>query len=423
MVIPGKNECFTLKYRDNLMKANESITLCERSCAVCSSEEKIEGYDQPTENIAGIGDIGYHHIINICSDCGFVYASPILDENSILKYYENMSNYEFPQSIGVRPVEDIRQIDRQIEIIKSRFAPGFVGSALDVGCSIAYGLSVLKKQSWKVVGIDPSDACIRVSKDELDVPVLKGFFSPEAVRSEQPFDVIILSHVVEHLVHPEEQLKLLFDALSDDGIIYIEVPDLMKPTGIKCYFGFEHVNFFTTNSLTNLIRRSGFEVDHVQTFENGKAINPFFPVIAMTIKKSVRIGEIESDREAAERVIGAYKNESEGLIKKINARIDAVVANVAPGRLSLWGAGIHTSQILSESSIQANQIHCIFDSDAKKAGGKINGIEIKAFPSDAREAAKQIDAILISSEASEDAIYDQIKYVEDAGIKLFKLYS
>jgi len=87
------------------------------------------------------------------------------------------------------------------------------------------------------------------------------------------------------------------------------------------------------------------------------------------------------------------------------------------------GGGIHTSQLLSETKLKNAQIHCIFDNDPKKSGHDISGIPIKIFPTNIQDVLKDIDAILISSEASEDEIYHQIKNIKKDGVKIYRLYS
>ncbi len=335
-----------------------------------------------------------------------------------------MSNYEHPESIGERPAADIAQIERQMKIIISRFSSGFKGSALDIGCSIAYGLSLLQENGWIVLGLDPSEKCIEISRDKYKVRVLQGFFSIELLKKEKKFDVIILSHVVEHLVYPEEIIKNLAELLTDDGIVYIEVPNLMRPNNTKCYFGFEHVNFFTPQSLTNLANKNGFSVDYIETFENGKNIHPYYPVIALTLKKTkLNLTNIINDKAAATKVIEDYSNTVHELLTKLNERIDSIISVIPQGRLALWGAGIHTSQLLSETKLKNAKIHCIFDNDPKKTGHDISGIPIEILPKNVAEMSKNVDAILISSEASEDEIYQQIKFLSDNGIRIYRLYS
>lgn len=84
------------------------------------------------------------------------------------------------------------------------------------------------------------------------------------------------------------------------------------------------------------------------------------------------------------------------------------------------GCCIHTCQLLSQTCLKSTQINCIFDNDPKRAGNNINSIPVKLWYDD---AIKDIEAILISSEASEDQIYEQLKPLEEQGLKIYRIYA
>lgn len=401
--------------------------LKKRICSVCKSDDFREVFDQPTRSIIGIGDIEYHHKINLCNNCGFVFASPVLSDELILRFYEKMSNYEHPYSNGLRPIAEIKQIERYVNSITSKYVSKLKGRVLDIGCSTAYGLYLFKNKGWDVLGLDPSDKCIELSKKHYDISVIKGTFDLSLFENEKPFNIIILCHVLEHLVYPDIVIEQLHKLINEDGVVYIEVPNLMKPYAPKCYFGFEHVNFFTPTSLVNLISVNGFEVVELHEYDNGPEISPFYPVIGLIIKKNndispSAINNIKSDKDVVINVINEFAGNSKNLINGLKGVINKII-DIHNGRLALWGAGIHTSQILSETALGGASVHCIFDNDAKKNGSELMGIPIIKFPSNIDDLKKNIDAILISSEASEDAIYNQISYLEESGIKVYRLYN
>jgi SAM-dependent methyltransferase len=398
------------------------MELFERVCSVCHSDNHFEVFDQPTETIVGIGDVGYHHKIQICKDCGFVFASPLLSKEKIASFYEKMSNYEHPQNDGLRPQAEKNQIFRYLKFINSRFPSEFKGKVLDIGCATAFGLSRLMAQGWDVLGLDPSSKCVALSKEHYGVKVIKSFFDKKLLEKEGPFDLIILCHVLEHLISPDEVVKELRGLLTDKGLIYIEVPNLCKPYAPKCYFCFEHTNFFTPTSLVNFLSVNGFSLDVLHTFDNGPEFSPFYPVISSTWKKSDSVFEINNNYQEALAVIEKFKKSSDELVEKLRKKIDRILEETPDRRLAVWGGGIHTSQLFSETSLGASRIACIFDNDSKKHGSFLMGHKIEKFSGQMEEIKKKVDAILISSEASENIIYDQISYLENCGIKVYKLY-
>jgi SAM-dependent methyltransferase len=80
------------------------------------------------------------------------------------------------------------------------------------------------------------------------------------VPPEQTFDAIICSHVLEHLAQPAQLLHRLSNHLSEDGVMYAEVPaEIWKGIGIE-RDPVTHVNFFTFSSFHELFARQGLDV-------------------------------------------------------------------------------------------------------------------------------------------------------------------
>jgi len=378
-------------------------------------------FTQATNSIVGIGDIRYQHQINVCCDCGFVLASPLLPEDVILRYYENFSNYELRHSADELSADHLFMVNRQVQLLTSRFVTGFKGRALDIGCSMAYALSILKNQGWDVVGIDPSDWCIRQSKALLGVDVKKGFISEDLLDEVGTVDAIILSHVLEHLVEPGDALALIRNTLADDGVLYIEVPNLIHHIHLPGYFAFEHVNYFTPVTLTNLAQRAGFDVETLDQFDNA-GFKSSYPVMGATLRKTNKSFSLASDVVAARAVMQDYRLHVPGTLARLNDRINHALCHTRPGRLAIWGAGIHTSQLMSDTVLAGVPLQCIYDNNIKKAGQTLNGVPICVFPADPEDARAEVDGILISSLAFEDEIFDQLRPLQSQGIKIYRLY-
>lgn len=393
-----------------------------RTCAVCESSEAENVFTQNISSISGLGDIGYKHQINICQKCGFTFASPLLPEKEILRYYENLSNYE-QHHTGGEPSKESREMSaRQIEFIKQYFDTSYRGSAIDIGCSIAYTLSLLKSDGWDVIGIDPSDWCVGKSKELFGVHVKKGFLDQDTKRHLGKKDVVIFSHVLEHLIDPGHALRLSGEILKDDGLIYVEVPNFKEHNNLTGYFTFEHINFFSTVSITNIAQANGFRVCEMKLFDN-QQFSGSYPVIAAILKRSTEPLRLSNDYLSAEQTIEEYANSRSACFHELNNRIMAAASEIEPGKLAVWGAGIHTSQLLDDTVLCEVPIACIFDNDPKKAGLFLNSIPVINPPKNLSNFDDGIKGILISSQASEGEIYENLKVLEDRGIKIFRLYS
>ena len=78
-------------------------------------------------------------------------------------------------------------------------------------------------------------------------------------------DVVIYSHIVEHLLNPVNELKKLKKLLKQDSLLYIEVPGLKNlydsyDQDFLKYLQNAHTYHFTLNSLTNCTKKAGFNL-------------------------------------------------------------------------------------------------------------------------------------------------------------------
>jgi 2-polyprenyl-3-methyl-5-hydroxy-6-metoxy-1,4-benzoquinol methylase len=119
-----------------------------------------------------------------------------------------------------------------------------------------------------VHGCDYGDAYAARGR-ELGLNVRTG--GVEAIQSAGPFDLIILSHVLEHVTQPIELMLQVASLLKPVGICYVEVPGLMNlqqwySGNILEYLQNAHRWHFTQATLEAVLNRAGMKsVDADQT--------------------------------------------------------------------------------------------------------------------------------------------------------------
>jgi SAM-dependent methyltransferase len=132
---------------------------------------------------------------------------------------------------------------------------------LDVGCSGGVLLGMLRQRGFSnAVGLEPSVAYSELARSHgLDVRVGSLADLPADLGL---FDVIVLSHVLEHVRTPEDAIRALAAHLSASGLIYAEVPDAARYAEFAKLpfldFNTEHINFFSLDTLDQLFGRCGF---------------------------------------------------------------------------------------------------------------------------------------------------------------------
>jgi SAM-dependent methyltransferase len=137
----------------------------------------------------------------------------------------------------------------------SRFAPSNA-SILDVGCGFGRYLRPLSKRYKSVVGIETNPKTIKkLKKDGLKVYTAKEF-----EETEGKFDVVIMSHFIEHFP-PSQLLEIMegyLDRLNVGGILIIATPVLSE----NFYINFDHVRPYYPQSIEEVFGGKGQEVQY-----------------------------------------------------------------------------------------------------------------------------------------------------------------
>lgn len=86
----------------------------------------------------------------------------------------------------------------------------------------------------------------------------------ELTTLKEKFDVAVLIGVFEHLPELDESITSLIKILKPGGLLYVEVPDASSYhqwfSAPYQFLSIEHVNFFSSASLGNLLARRGFRM-------------------------------------------------------------------------------------------------------------------------------------------------------------------
>ncbi|MBF6649098.1 bifunctional 2-polyprenyl-6-hydroxyphenol methylase/3-demethylubiquinol 3-O-methyltransferase UbiG [Methylobacter sp. BlB1] len=141
--------------------------------------------------------------------------------------------------------------------------------ALDIGSGFGFYTRALKKAGYQTVSINPgeyeNEVFRKLNSDE-PVPVMFEEFEPD-----EPFGVVLMSQVLEHLLEPNRSIRKVSDLLTTGGVLACAVPNydsfLVKLLGTKdnaCLWVPEHVNYFTEQGLTALLEQNGFHVVKVE---------------------------------------------------------------------------------------------------------------------------------------------------------------
>lgn len=132
-------------------------------------------------------------------------------------------------------------------------------SILEIGCADGYILGeLLKLGAKKVLGCEPNQSNIN-KNNENGVKIINDFYTPEKVN--EKFHVVISLGVLEHINGPHNFVKSQIESLKSNGILFFSVPNCENKLmlGDLKLLQHEHWNYFTRNSITELLKSCGLK--------------------------------------------------------------------------------------------------------------------------------------------------------------------
>jgi len=234
----------------------------------------------------------------ICQDCGLVFQSPRMTEAESVAFYAE--EYRLLNEGSVDPTT------RNIAAQKARaesllaFTVLFVEKVsrhLDVGCSMGILLQRFAEEfHCQPVGIEPGEAHrARANKAGLTV-----FASLEELEKNGAghFDLISMSHVLEHLPDPIGYLVHLREALMDSqGSLLLEVPNLFAHDS----FEVAHLVSYSAHTLLQTLEKAGFDVIKIQ--RHGRPRSALLPLYITLLARPKTTSSQPLDIQAEKQVL------------------------------------------------------------------------------------------------------------------------
>ena len=130
------------------------------------------------------------------------------------------------------------------------------GRLLDVGCGNGVFLRAFSRAmpDWNLEGSDLNAA---TSEIVLAIPGVRAMHTRGLDAIENHFDLISLVHVLEHVPHPAEFLRMIRERFRESGLLFIEVPNFTeRPFDLLVA---DHCSHFTPESLNRLLTKSSLD--------------------------------------------------------------------------------------------------------------------------------------------------------------------
>jgi len=155
---------------------------------------------------------GYSKVILLqCLSCGFRFFDPALagDENFYRELkHENYFSFDRPEFFRTLAFAKPRKLER----------------ILDVGCGSGAFLDLARNQGFSTFGLELNTAAVKEAEQKGHIVFPHLLSELDVVTCGEPFDLITMFQVMEHVPNPVQMMKEAAALLTPSGCISISVP-------------------------------------------------------------------------------------------------------------------------------------------------------------------------------------------------------
>lgn len=237
------------------------------SCPLCGGTE-----------VLGIADKDRNGLplpLVLCHDCGLVFAASVPTPQAAARYYSGFAHVFKTQTRTAAELFAQRTQPGAFAWTRHAFVTSALGEGYDrvrvvaeIGCSDGCNLLPYARDGRRVVGCDLDG--LRVAEGrKAGLDLREGPFLDDLIGQ---VDLLILSHVIEHLVDVPAFLARAVTLLAPGGVIYAEIPGIgmIRSRGewwstdgygasndLLGYLQFEHNYAFDLTTLSAFAARAG----------------------------------------------------------------------------------------------------------------------------------------------------------------------
>jgi 2-polyprenyl-3-methyl-5-hydroxy-6-metoxy-1,4-benzoquinol methylase len=180
-----------------------------------------------------------------------------------IRNFENQKHYENQQlSRNGFSIEHL-----SIEKIKSYLPIDKKSNIIDIGCRSGKTIQALIRMGYEnAYGMDLGDSTWSSLQDNVKKNFIKNDIH-NGIPLDCKFDLILCSHMLEHVHDPVKVINEFKSKLSNEGVLYISVPLDYNEIGMRHT---PHYTFFeSTDDLKEFLEKNEFEVIESKTNTDG----------------------------------------------------------------------------------------------------------------------------------------------------------
>jgi predicted SAM-dependent methyltransferase len=334
--------------------------ICRKKCAVCNSDLKhIYNLDNVPIKLSCTSTPQFEKKSMSYSSCVMCNTIQLDKLIPLEQLYSDSHNYV---SVGQTWTDYFNLfIENITPIIRDK-------NILEVGCpsgKLALKANYYKK--WYIVEPNKNSSVLFHDKIEF----IEKYFDDNFILNEQ-IDVIVHSHLFEHIYEPNIFLKKCNQILCEDGVMFFGVPNMeyFVDTKLSPFFGvfFEHTIFLNKKNITYMLNKNGFELIDIIEYENHSVLYHCKKKNTFEISNTSQLILDENINRFYESV-NYYKN----FVDKCNS-----IINSTEKKVYIFGAS-YISQILLSLGLNIEKINGILDNCKDKHNKYLYGYNLQIF--------------------------------------------
>ncbi len=222
---------------------------------------------------------------------------------------------------------------------------------LELGCAAGSLARALRErhqfERYDGVEISPSRLeAMKVLDHVFDKPLAE--LAQQGAIQPRSYNFAVASHFLEHLDDPGAAIDTLLGVLSDDGAIFIEVPNRSGNALLPLDDNLSHIHFFSVSSLSRLLIDRGLQIAAAET--GAKLDARYSDSLRVVARRDAPLADFATVLSDHPALAGA-------------------------GEIVIWGAGGMTDELLAHY-FDPTRIAYFVDRDASKHGSTRLGAKV-----------------------------------------------
>jgi 2-polyprenyl-3-methyl-5-hydroxy-6-metoxy-1,4-benzoquinol methylase len=233
-----------------------------------------------------------------CTRCGLVQMNPRPVERAVLGRYQEghgdaYLRYELDNEAAFLRLQELALEDSGFYELEKELQGRGTPRVLDVGCAAGALLNVLRGRGWETTGVEISPAAEYARRERglnvKSLPLEENRFPPDH------FDVVLASHLIEHLSDPAAFVREARRICAPGGAFFVSTPNIAGFQA-RLFRGrwrsaiFDHLCLFSVATLSRLLREQGFRPERIATWGGLAAGTAPAPVKRFADRWAKRLG-------------------------------------------------------------------------------------------------------------------------------------